>query len=204
MNYESSSLNNPVAGRQARAAGIGDTKVASLSATDYAHILGKLEAAATSHEERRCLFALLLADGGTHSGLLDYCKLLLERMSATTGFTGYEAGANLALQYLLAKAPNVEYWVRVFDQSRHAVLRLVVAEHVFGMDPQRALLMMIETLPLAGTDHPVSDAVDLWLYNEADEHFRSVVDSRLDGLARSQPDSALTAAYRHARDVLGS
>jgi hypothetical protein len=117
-------------------------------------------------------------------------------------FTGYEAASNLALQYLLSKSPDSNYWAQRFGQSQCAVLRLAVAEHIFSTDPQRALIAMIETIPHAGTDHAVTDAIDLWLANESNVQLLAAVDARLDSLKRTQPGSALTAAFRHARGVI--
>jgi hypothetical protein len=61
---------------------------------------------------------------------------------------------------------------------------------------------MIETIPLAGTNHDVTDAIDLWLANNSNSQLLAAVDARLDHLERTQPDSALTASFRHARRVI--
>jgi hypothetical protein len=141
-------------------------------------------------------------DGGSHVGLLQYCRVLLKKTSVAPGFTGYEAASDVALKYLLAKSPDNDYWAQRFGQSKCAVLRLAVAEHVFGTDRQRALVAMIETIPLAGTNHDVTDAIDLWLANNSNSQLLAAVDARLDHLERTQPDSALTAAFRHACRVI--
>jgi hypothetical protein len=179
-------------------------KSAPLCAGEHEAIVDALEAFETSCEARRNLLTLSLMNSGSHDGLLRYCKTLLERTSRSPGFTGYEAASNLALQYLLAKSPDKDYWVRQFEQSPCAILRLAVAEYVFGIDPQRALMAMIETLPLAGTDHAVTDAIDLWLANGSNPQLRAALDARLDYLVRTQPASALAAAFQHARDVVAN
>lgn len=185
---------------QERDTGVG--AALSLTSQDYAEILNMLRASATSYDARRNLLMLALEDGESHEGLLQYCKTLLQQASTTPGFSGYEAASNVALQLLLAKSPDKGMWVRQFGQSKYAVLRLAVAEHVFASEPQRALLSMIETIPLAGTDHAVTDAIDLWLSNEASTQLLAEVDARLASLAKTQADSALTAAFMHARKVI--
>lgn len=173
-----------------------------LAAAEFEEILSTLEAPATSYEIRRHLLKLALIDRRSHNGLAQYCSNVMEKVAMIPGFSGYEAASDLALQYLLATAPEKEYWVRQFEQSRFAVLRLAVAEHVFGTDPHRALIAMIETIPLAGTDNAITDAIDLWLSNESTAQLLAVVDARLADLAITQPNSALTAAFRHAYGII--
>jgi hypothetical protein len=180
----------------------GAGKAAPLSADEYDAIVSALEAPTTPYEARRKLLTLSLRSGGPHDGLLQYCKTLLETTSAAPDFTGYEMASNLALQYLFAESPDRDSWVQKFEQSRSAVLKLVVAQHMFKTDPQRALIMMIETIPLAGTDHGVTDAIDLWLAHESNAQLLAAVDARLNGLTSTLPASVLTAAFRHARGVI--
>jgi hypothetical protein len=179
-------------------------KAAAQSQDEYGQLVDALEVPATTGNARRNLLMLALMDGGTHDGLLRYCKTLLERTAKVPGFTGYESASNMALQYLLAKPAEDDYWVRQFEHSKCAVLRQAVAAHVFNTDSQRALVMMIETIPLVGTDHAVRDTIDLWLSNEASPPLLAAVDMKLANLTRTEPASQLTAAYRLARSVIAN
>jgi hypothetical protein len=177
---------------------------APLFADEYAAILERLQAPETSYEMRRSLLALALVDRGSNDALTAYCKTWLATTATSAGFSGYEGGVNLALQIVLAKSVDSGVWVKRFEQSKAAVLRLIVAEHVAGSDLQQGLMMMIDTLPLAGTDHAVSDAIDLWLSNEGNPALRAAVESRLNALTKTPANAALIAALEHARDVIAN
>jgi hypothetical protein len=87
---------------------------------------------------------------------------LLTTLTARGSFSGYESAADMAHQHVLAKAPDRKFWINQFENSDAAVMRMVVAEHVVTTDLHRGL-MMIETIPIVGTDHAVYDAIGLWL-----------------------------------------
>jgi hypothetical protein len=175
-----------------------------LTADEYSSLLDALRSPGTPIEARKNLLVLALLDHGSNDAVLEYCKTLLAKTSKAPSFSGYEAGSNVALQILLAKSPDKDCWVRQFERSNTAALRLVVAEHIAGTDPQRGLMMMIETIPLAGTDHAVSDGIDLWLTNESNANLLSAVESKLAELQRTQPNSVLTAAYQYARQTIAN
>jgi hypothetical protein len=179
-------------------------KQSPLTADEYAWLLNVLKSPQSTLQTRKSLLILALLDHGSNNALLDYCNTLLVKTLEKRIFSGYEAGSNIALQIVLAKSPDKDYWARQFEQSSAAVLRLAVAEHIAGTDLQRGLMMMIETIPLAGTDHTVSDSIDLWLANKTSAHLLSTVEAKLAELQHTQPKSALTAAYRHARDIVAN
>lgn len=179
-------------------------KAAALSRDEYVRLVRLLQSKATAMDARRNLLILALMDKGADEGLLQYCATLIAQTTQAPGCSGYEGGTNLALQLLLAKSPDAKSWVSRFERSPCAVLRMAVAEHLFDSDPQRALLMMIDIIPLAGTDHSVTDSIDLWLANEANAQLLAAVESRLDALTRTEINTKLIDAYRHARQVISN
>jgi hypothetical protein len=184
---------------------IRDGKQVPLETDEYKTILGTLQSPATAAEIRRDLLEVSLLDRGSNDDLIAYCKDLLNRTSAKPGFSGYEGGADLALQCLLLKSHDKDAWVKRFEKSNSAVLRMAVAEHVARFDKQQGLLMMIEMIPLLGIgDHTVADAIDLWLSHEANPKLLAAVDSRLNDLIKKDPKSPLTAAFRHARKIIAN
>jgi hypothetical protein len=201
MNRLQTISNSPVNLRQLAQA-IRASEQTPLTADEYASLLNVLQSPDSTTEIRRNMLILALLDSGASDSVLEYCRNLLSKTAKAAGFSGYEAGSNLALQILLAKSPDKDHWVNQFGQSNAAVLRLVVAEHIASTNPRRGLMMMIEVIPLAGTDHAISDAIDLWLANESDTSLLAAVESRLAELKRKQPASALTAAFQHAREVI--